>query len=117
MSYFIVAAYRQEQRGEGIPTSDKDQPRHAAAVQDAACGCRIRMLLQSVKGSHFTLNHIGCCKHVSYHEIFQVLQTTGSGPALRMAVCDVYVPAGWLQSVFKLSQGMESQSKQITHKV
>jgi len=82
--------------------------------QDAAA---IRMLLQSVKGSHFTLNHIECCKHVSYHETFQVLHTTGSGPALRMTVCDVYVPAGWLQSVFKLSQGMESQSKKITHKV
>lgn len=62
------------------------------------------MLPQHVRGSHFTLNHIECCKHVSYHETFQVLQTTGSGPALRMTVCDVYVPAGWLQSVFKVSE-------------
>ncbi len=72
------------------------------------------MLLQNVKGSQFTLNHIECCKLVSYHKTFQVLQTTGSGPALCMTVCDVYVPAGWLQSV---SQGMESHSKKITHKV
>ena len=76
-----------------------------------------QMLLQSFQGSHFTLNHVECCKHVSYHETFQVLQTTGSGPTLRMTVCDVYVPTGWLQSVFELSQGIKSLFEKITHKV
>jgi len=48
MSSFIVVAYSQEQRGEGIPTSNKDQPRHAAAVVKmqhvgVASGCCCRM--------------------------------------------------------------------------
>ena len=34
-----------------------------------------------------------------------------------MTVCDVHVPTGWLQSVFELSQGMESLFEKITHKV